>query len=346
MDLIIHQFDLALRYPFGISRHTYQSMETYIVELREGNISGFGEATTNPYYGVSADSLFNSFEIVNEAIETHNFRTPQELWSLLFHHLAHDPFALSAIDCAAHDLHGKMMGKSFRELHGLTVRKYPFTSYTLGIDKPDAVLKKARDLPWPIYKIKAGSTDDLETIKLLRKETQAVLRVDANGAWDLEDALDMLAVLKELNVEFVEQPLDAHNWTGANALFKKSPIPLTADESCRNELDINRCYGAFHGINIKLSKCGGITPAVQMIKLARKKGLKIMIGCMTESSIGISAAAQLLPLVDYADLDGPLLLAEDIARGLKYKKGFLKLGKGPGFGINFLQHKRKTDLPQ
>jgi L-alanine-DL-glutamate epimerase-like enolase superfamily enzyme len=345
MELIIHPFTLDLKYPFGISRHTYQEIETYIVELRDGRLSGFGEATTNPYYEVTGNSLLSSFKKANELIEDQAFADPFELWDVLRPHIGEDTFALSAIDCAAHDLFGKKLGRSFHDFHGIRFRKYPFTSYTLGIDTPEKVLQKAKDLPWPIYKIKAGSPDDIESIRLLRSQTKALIRVDANCAWSLDEAYTLLKDLRKLNIEFVEQPLKADNWRDEPLLYKDNILPLIADESCQNAEDIPKCVQSFHGINIKLSKCGGLTPAIKMIRLARTHSLKVMIGCMTESTVGIGAAAQLLPLADYADLDGPLLLAEDVAKGIKYKEGCIRLSGKPGLGIKFLRGRVKNRFP-
>ncbi len=190
-----------------------------------------------------------------------------------------------------------------------------------------------KEQPWPIYKIIVGVPDDVEMVAALRKQTNAVLRVDANAGWSLEQALLKIPLLKELGVEMVEQPLAKDNWEGMKTLYRESVLPLIADESCVAESDVEKCHQHFHGINIKLTKCSGITPARRMITKARELDMKIMIGCMNESSVGTAAIAQLAPLVDYVDMDGPLLLAEDTAKGVGFNFGKIIYTDTPGLGI-------------
>ncbi|MBS0000508.1 MAG: dipeptide epimerase [Cyclobacteriaceae bacterium] len=344
MELQVYEFELALRYPFSISRHTYDSIRTMIVELTYENISGFGEATVNPYYGITIDNLVEAFSTAAEFLEDFPFVSPRDLWQNLHLPLTGNFFALSAIDCAAHDLYGKLKGASFSHMHGINYSKYPFTSYTLGISDTETIKKKIRKVPWPVYKLKLGAPNDLEIIREIRKHTGSLIRIDANGGWSLEHAVKMVEVLSEIGVEFVEQPLNKDQWQDMDILHKKFPLPMIADESCVREEDVEKCHGNFDGINVKLSKCGGLTPALRMVERARDLGMKVMIGCMTESTVGISAAAQLLPLVDYADLDGPLLLKEDVATGIKYKNGCLKLKSRNGLGFNFKYGKFESKL--
>jgi L-alanine-DL-glutamate epimerase-like enolase superfamily enzyme len=195
------------------------------------------------------------------------------------------------------------------------------------------MVEKMQEKPWPIYKIKLGTKNDATIMRSLRKQTDAVLRVDANAGWTLEQALDLIPALNECGVEFIEQPLAKENSDGMKVLFEKSPIPLIADESCVFEKDVEKCHGLFHGVNIKLTKCSGLTPALRMIETARKLGMKVMAGSMNESSIGSAAIGHLLPLLDYVDMDGPLLLAEDIADGLTIENGKVTLSGNPGLGI-------------
>ena len=190
-----------------------------------------------------------------------------------------------------------------------------------------------KEKPWPVYKIKVGVENDIEMVTELRKHTDAVFRVDANAGWTLEQALQKIPVLKDLGVELVEQPLAKEDWDGMKILFERSPLPLLADESCVVEQDVEKCHGHFHGINIKLTKCSGITPARRMITRAKELGLTVMIGCMNESSVGTAAIAQLAPMLDYVDMDGPLLLAEDIAEGVKFDFGTILFNDLPGLGI-------------
>jgi L-Ala-D/L-Glu epimerase len=335
MELQVYAFELALRYPFSISRHTYHSIQTLIVELVYENTSGFGEATLNPYYGITSENLLEAFSATAERISNYTFKSPAKLWQDLHGPLEKNFFALSAIDCAAHDLYGKLKGTTFGHIHGIDYVKYPLTSYTLGISDLETMKKKIRQVPWPVYKLKLGARNDLEIIREIRNYTKSLIRIDANGGWTLEQALEMAEVLSETGVEFIEQPLKREHWDEISVLHKKMALPLIADESCVREDDVEKCHGKFDGINVKLSKCGGLTPALRMIARARDLGMKVMIGCMTESTVGISAAAKLLPLVDYADLDGPLLLKEDVATGVKYRNGCLILKNRNGLGFNF-----------
>ncbi|MCA6448402.1 MAG: enolase C-terminal domain-like protein, partial [Sediminibacterium sp.] len=188
--------------------------------------------------------------------------------------------------------------------------------------------------PWPIYKIKLGTPNDIAIIQALRKHTNAVFRVDANAGWDVEEALIKIPQLADLGVEFIEQPLAKDNWEGMKQLFAVSPLPLLADESCVFEQDVKKCVGHFHGINIKLTKCSGITPALRMIKEAKSLGLKVMMGSMNESTIGSAAIAHFLPQLDYVDMDGPLLLKKDIASGIKFDAGKVSLSGKQGLGIS------------
>jgi len=345
MELSVYQYDLALRYPFAISRHTYHTMQTMILELSMGRRSGYGEATTNTYYRITEKNLLESFSEAYEFLKDYTFKDPETLWIDLNPLLGKNPFAQSAIDCAAHDLFNKLKGRPFMARWGITYEKYPLTSYTLGVGTIDELKQKIQDLTWPIYKIKVAGENDGMIIQEFRKLTNAVIRVDANCSWLRDDAFPLAVELHKSGVEFIEQPFKSDHYMETGALRSKSPIPIIADESCRTIEDIEKCAGNFDGINIKLAKCGGLTPALKMIDLARKAGLKIMIGCMTETTVGISAAAQLLPLVDYADLDGPLLLSEDVATGLQYYKGSVIPGKSNGLGFRFQQQKFWNELP-
>jgi L-alanine-DL-glutamate epimerase-like enolase superfamily enzyme len=197
------------------------------------------------------------------------------------------------------------------------------------------MVAKMQEKPWPIYKIKLGVPDDLAIMKALRRHTDARFRVDANAGWTVAEALERIPQLAELGVEFVEQPLAKDDWEGMKILYGRSPLPLIADESCVREEDVQRCHGHFHGINIKLTKCSGLTPARRMIETARNLGMKVMVGSMNESTIGSAAIAHLLPALDYVDMDGPLLLSEDLATGLRFDYGAVTVPSGPGLGVKF-----------
>jgi L-alanine-DL-glutamate epimerase-like enolase superfamily enzyme len=226
-----------------------------------------------------------------------------------------------------------MKNASLRNLFKAPLTEGPLTDYTIGIDSTERMLEKLRDKPWPIYKIKVGSPDDLEKLRLIRNSTPARLRVDANAGWSLDTAISYLPTLQQLGVEMVEQPLAKDDWEGMKVLYRQSPLALFADESCVLEHDVEKCASFFHGINIKLTKCSGLTPARRMIENARKLNLQIMLGSMNESSVGTAALASLLPFADFADLDGPLLLEEDLASGLHYDQGKVLLTEGAGLGV-------------
>jgi L-alanine-DL-glutamate epimerase-like enolase superfamily enzyme len=200
------------------------------------------------------------------------------------------------------------------------------------------MVEKMQERPWPLYKIKLGRPDmDLVLVEALRQHTDAVFRVDANCGWSAAEAVIKSKALNALGVEFIEQPLPANDWEGAKTVYEQSVLPIIADESCIVESDVDRCAGYFHGVNIKLTKCGGLTPARRMIDRARELGLSVMVGCMTESSVGISAIAQLLPLLDYADLDGAMLIANDPATGVTFDYGKVVYAPENGTGVHLLR---------
>jgi L-alanine-DL-glutamate epimerase-like enolase superfamily enzyme len=246
-------------------------------------------------------------------------------------------FALSALDQAIHDLWGKLRGAPVYRLWGLSTDNAPMSDYTLGIDTPAKMVEKLREMPgWPVYKIKLGTPDDLAILRELRRHTGTVFRVDANCGWTADQTIELAPVLQKLNVEFIEQPLPPEDVEGARRAFEKSALPLIADESCITEEDVDRCMGCFHGINIKLVKCGGLAAARRMIARARELGLTVMAGCMTESTVGISALAQVLPLLDYVDMDGAVLLAKDIATGVRLDRGRCIYPKENGTGVQLI----------
>ncbi|MDR7209962.1 dipeptide epimerase [Flavobacterium piscis] len=321
MKLILRIYNLKLKHTFRISRKTIDFQPSLIVELQEDGISGFGEATSNPYYNISIEIIQKDIEKVRTLIETTSNETPEEFWSKISHFFQNNPFSLCALDNAYNDLYARKKGRKLYELWDYSVTNNPLTNYTIGIDNIDNMVRKMKELPWPIYKIKLGTPDDIAIVTELRKHSNAVFRVDANCAWTVDETLSNAIILKKTGVEFIEQPLKANDWEGQREVFKNSVLPIMADESCIAEEDISKCYNHFHGVNIKLMKCGGITPGRRMIAEAKKLGLKTMVGCMTESTVGISAIAHLLPELDYVDMDGALLLAEDIASGVTIKNG-------------------------
>ena len=333
MKVQYHIHNLKFCHPFTISKGTKTHQPTFIVELEHFGIKGYGEACAIAYYNIPVEKMAADLEAKKTFVEKFAFTDPERYWHYLHHLFPQNPFLVCALDMAAWDMYGKLRKKKLFELWNGDISKNPLTDYTIGIDTVEVMIKKMKEKPWPIYKIKVGTADDIAIVKALGENTDATLRVDANAAWDLETALKLIPQLKELGVEFVEQPLAKDNWEGMKILFKESVLPLYADESCVFENDVEKCNNHFHGINIKLTKCSGITPALRMIKKARELDLKIMIGCMNESTIGSAAIAHLLPFIDHVDMDGPLLLEEDVATGIGYDFGKISYSEEPGLGI-------------
>ena len=306
---------------------------SFLVELEFMGLRGYGEAPAISYYNIPVEQMAADLEQKKIFVEKFAFADPERYWHYLHHLFPRNAFLVCALDMAGWDLYGKLKRKQLRELWGLDITRAPLTDYTIGIDSIENMISKLHEKPWPIYKVKVGVEGDIEMVAALRKHTNAVLRVDANAGWTLEQALQKIPLLKNLGVELVEQPLAKDDWEGMKVLYERSPLPLFADEACVFESDVEKCQGHFHGINIKLTKCSGITPARRMIAKARELNMQVMVGCMNESSVGTAAIAQLAPLLDHVDMDGPLLLSEDIASGVQFDNGKIIYTNKPGIGI-------------
>jgi L-alanine-DL-glutamate epimerase-like enolase superfamily enzyme len=330
-----YSYNLAFRHPFTISRGTKTHQPTLIVELEHQGLKGYGEAPAISYYHIPVEKMIADLEAKKPFIERFALTDPSRYWHYLHHLLPDNPFLVCALDIAAWDLFGQMRDKPLYSLWKLDPARGPLTDYTIGIDTIDKMVEKMAGKPWPIYKIKLGTPDDLAIVTALRRHTDAILRVDANAGWSVAEALEKIPRLAGLGVEFVEQPLARDNHEGMKILYRQSPLPLIADESCVREEDVENCVDHFHGINIKLTKCSGITPARRMIEKARSLGMKVMVGSMNESTIGSAAIAHLIPSLDYVDVDGPLLLKEDLATGLEFSAGKVSVTQRPGLGIRF-----------
>ncbi|MGY5845991.1 dipeptide epimerase [Salegentibacter sp. HM20] len=337
MQLKFYTYNLELKNTFTISHGSRDFQPTLIVALSDKGFTGYGEAAATSYYGVTTQGMQKAIEAIAPVISENIDTTPEELWEITNPHLKENPFAQCALDLAMHDLHGKRNGKPLYEMWGLSLENIPLTNYTIGIDSVEKMVQKIKEFPWPLYKIKLGTEDDVAIVRELRKHTKAVFRLDANAAWTAEQAIENAKALKDLNVEFLEQPLKANDWEGMKLLKKESVLPLIADESCILESDVQKCAGYFDGINIKLTKCGGLTPGKRMILEGRSLGLKVMVGCMTESAVGISAIAQLLPLLDYVDMDGGLLIKNDIADGVKVYDEKVHFPERNGTGVELYE---------
>ncbi len=336
MKVILKKFVLELKHTFSISRESHDFQDTLIVALSLKGETGYGEATSNPYYKISVESMMAEIIAIENELAVYTFESAEKFHAFLCTKNLSN-FAICALDLAAHDLYGKLVKKPLYEIWQTNTNHYPITNYTIGLDTVEKMVAKIKETPWPIYKIKLGTDHDVELVKELRKYTDAIFRIDANCAWTTKETILNAPLLKDLGVEFLEQPLKADDWDGMEQVMHQSVLPVIADESCILETDVEQCALHFSGINIKLTKCGGLTPARRMINKARDLGLKVMVGCMTESSVGISAIAQLLPQLDYVDMDGTLLLKNDIAEGVKIssdgKVVFPSLG-GSGISMN------------
>lgn len=333
MKLILKPYILQLKHTFTISRESHDEQPSLVVQLEVGSTSGFGEATSNPYYNIGVPEMMGDVKAIEPLINESYGMPPEEFWEKMRTQLTNNMFALCALDLAYNDLYARKQDKKLYELWNYDISQNPLTDYTIGLDSIDKMIFKMKEMPWPIYKIKLGSPQDIEIITELRKHTNAIFRVDANCGWSADETIANSKILKELGVEFIEQPLRADDWEGHKKVFENSALPIIADESCQVEADVDKCFEHFHGVNVKLTKCGGLTPARRMLVKARRMGMKTMVGCMTESSVGISAIAHLLPLLDYVDMDGALLLANDIADGVTISNGEIKYSELNGTGV-------------
>jgi len=307
------------------------SFRTERVELRlRTRVVGRGEAAPIPRYRESAESAVAALERMAAGLadprafaeEAARLAVPGER------------AAQAAFDAALHDLAGRRLGVPVRELLGLGRRPLPPTSWTIGVDPiPEALDKVAAAGDFEVLKLKMGIAGDMELLRAVRASTRQTIRVDANEGWTLEGARERLPELAQLGVEFVEQPLPADRLEETRELRRSSPLPLIADESLHDAADVPRLAGAFDGINVKLAKCGGIAAALRLIATARAHDMKILLGCMIESSLGIAAALAVAPLVDWIDLDGHLLTADDPFAGLGLERGRLLASDRPGLGV-------------
>ncbi len=344
MKVSYRTYNLPFRHPFTISKGTKTHQPSLVVELEHRGVTGYGEAPAIAYYNIPVEKMIEDLERKKMMVEKFAFTEPERYWHYLHHLYPQNNFLVCALDMAAWDMVGKLYRQPLYQLWKLDPEKAPLTDYTIGIDTIDKMVEKMKEKPWPIYKIKLGTPEDIAIVTALRQHTDATLRIDANAGWTVEEALEKIPQLAELGVEFIEQPLAKDNWEGMKILFEKSPLPLIADEACVVQGDVEKCYQHFHGINIKLTKCSGITPARFMIEKARSLGMKVMVGSMNESTIGTAAIAHLGPLLDYVDMDGPLLLKEDIATGLDFKNGKAIFSGKPGLGVEFTDVYEKAEV--
>ena len=335
MRLSFEPYELQLQHTFTVASYSRTSTPGVQVRIDYEGITGYGEASMPPYLGHTVSSVLAFLS----KVDLGRFADPFCLEDILGYvdSLSDgDAPAKAAIDIALHDLVGKLMGQPWWRIWGLDAAKAPCTTFTIGIDTPEVVRSKTLECAgrFRILKVKVGQDTDAEMIRTIREVTSLPLAVDANQGWkDRSKALDEIFCLKEQGVVMVEQPMAADRLDDIAWITERSPLPIFADESVQRLRDIPRIKGAFSGINIKLMKCTGMREAWKMLTYARAEGMKVMVGCMTETSCAVSAAAQLSPAVDFADLDGNLLISNDIFRGVTVTDGRLTLSDLPGIGV-------------
>lgn len=337
MKLSFKTYDLQLEHTFTVAGFSRNTTPVVLTVIEYGGLTAYGEASMPPYLGESQESVTKFLRKVN--IE--QFKDPFRLDEILEYIdgiEAGNRAAKASVDIALHDLIGKIVNQPLYKLWGLNPEKTPMTSFTIGIDKPDVVKMKTREASrFKVLKVKLGGGNDKEMINSVREITDVPVYVDVNQGWkDKQEALDMIHWLKKKGVEFVEQPMPKTQIDDIAWLTENSPLPIMADEAFQRLPDVAKFKGIYSGINIKLMKSTGLREAHKMITVARALDMKVMIGCMTETSCAVSAAAQLSPLVDWADLDGNLLITNDVFEGVKIIDGKVTLNELPGIGIRKL----------
>jgi L-alanine-DL-glutamate epimerase-like enolase superfamily enzyme len=328
MEIGVERLTIRTKRPFTIAHGSSDAFERVVLTLREGDVAGRGEAAPTSYYGQDATDI-------EDALGRIEMRDPWDIEGVLDENGFLPPPALAALDAALHDLAAKRLGVPVYRLLGLG-RPEPQSTYTLAIAELEMTVAEAKRLSgFPILKMKVGGGEDLETIRAVAKVSDASLWVDANEAFSPEEAPELARELKRIGVRMIEQPAPAA--AGPEALRvvtdAAEPVPVIADESAIDARDVPRLRGCVSGVNVKLAKCGGIRGALRMIHTARAHNMLVMLGCMVESSLGIATAAQISGLVDFVDLDGAMLLADDPFAGLDYKKGRIRLPGKPGLGV-------------
>lgn len=335
LKLRFQPYNLQLKHVFTVATYSRTTTPDVQVEVEYDGITGYGEASMPPYLGESVESVMRFLQQVN----LEQFSDPFQLEEILAYVdgiMPGNTAAKASVDIALHDLVGKLLGAPWYKIWGLDKSKAPSTTYTIGIDTPDVVRQKTLEVAgqFNILKVKLGRDNDKEMIETIRSVTQLPIAVDANQGWtDKHHALDMIFWLKEQGIVMVEQPMPKTQLDDIAWVTQQSPLPIFADESLQRLSDVVKLKDAFTGINIKLMKCTGMREAWKMVTLGRALGMKVMVGCMTETSCAVSAAAQFSPAVDFADLDGNLLIANDRFKGMEVVKGKITLNDLPGLGL-------------
>ncbi|MCZ6795978.1 MAG: dipeptide epimerase [Planctomycetota bacterium] len=329
MKLTSHIEQLQLRHTFTISRGSQDVVPVVVTALESDGVRGLGEAAPSDFYGETAESVEGALRRLDGFLADCDPLHYRDLLEGAAERLGENRGALCALDLALFDWVSRRFGQPLHRLLGLDPGKIPLSSFTVGIDTTERMVEKLREAShYPIIKVKLGIPEDIEVVRSLRKETDATFRVDANCGWTVRETIEKSAELAALGVEFIEQPLPPAELEAMEEVYRESRLPVIADENSVVPADVPRLVGKFHGINIKLVKCGGILPALRMVHLARTFGMKVMFGCMIESSVGITAAAQIGALADYLDLDGNVLITNDPYAGVRNESGRLILPEG------------------
>jgi L-alanine-DL-glutamate epimerase-like enolase superfamily enzyme len=329
-------YTLYFKHPFKIAHGTRSSTPIVITELEHNGLVGYGEACMPPYLGESHDTVLAFLKKASPLLFSADPLQIEPIMKSVDALAPGNTAAKAAIDIALHDLQGKLLKKPCWKMFGADKAKTPFTTFTLGMDTPEMLVTKIKEAQdYKVLKVKLNGEQDKAIIQTIREHTDKPIAIDVNQGWKSKEiALEMIEWLSDKNVLFIEQPLLKDNLEDAHWLYERSPLPLYADESVQRYADIALVKNCFHGINIKLMKCTGMLEAHQMIVRAREYQLKVLIGCMSETSCAISAAAQFTPLADYADLDGCLLIKNDVFNGIKFIKGKITLNELPGIGVS------------
>lgn len=338
MRLSWEPYELQLRHTFTVASYSRTTTPDVQVRIDYDGFTGFGEASMPPYLGQTVESVCAFLQKVDLSCFSDPFQM-EDILAYVDSLSPGDTAAKAAVDIALHDLTGKLLGQPWFRLWGLDPAKAPDTTFTIGIDTPDVVREKTRECAsrFNILKVKVGLDNDVEMIRTIREVTDLPLAVDANQGWtDRQKALDEIFWLKEQGVVMVEQPMSKERMDDNAWITERSPLPIFADEVVQRLADIPSIKGAYSGINIKLMKCTGMREAWKMANYARAEGMRVMVGCMTETSCAVSAAAQLSPLADFADLDGNLLISNDLFSGMTVTGGKITLPDRPGIGLKLL----------
>lgn len=339
MQLNFQPILLELKHPFRLATGMRTHTNAMLTQISMGGLTGYGEAAMPPYYGENQQTAAVFLNLAAARLQQYHHPLSAPMITALMQEIdalaPGNHAAKAAVDIALHDLWGKIEGKPLWSLWGLSPEKMPPTSFTLGIDSPEVLRQKLEETgDFQILKIKLGTNDDRNIIRTIREVSDKPIYADANQGWeDRQAALDLIYWLQEQRVQLIEQPFHKNDLESSAWLTERSPLPIIADESFQRMTDLNRIARCFHGVNVKLMKCTGLSEGFRAIHAARAKGLQVMIGCMTETSCAISAAAQIAPLCDYVDLDGCWLIRNNPFEMPELARGIIQLNNAPGLGL-------------